>query len=72
LKSACTVPDGKVMKRHKEKMSDSPTHKQQRTAKDEEVPISLLSLLKDILKYCVSFVRKDTIAMWVVSVNKSS
>jgi hypothetical protein len=56
LKSACTVPDGRVMKRRKEKMSDSPTHKQQMTAKDEEVPNSFLSLPKNILNYCVSFV----------------
>ena len=46
------------MKRRKEKMSDSPTHKQQKTAKDKEVPNSLLSLLKEVLQYCISFVRK--------------
>jgi hypothetical protein len=37
-------------------MSDSPTHKQQKTAKDEEMPNSLLSLPKDIVTYFISFV----------------
>jgi hypothetical protein len=46
------------MKRHKEKMSDTPAHKQQKTAKEQEVPNSILSLLKDILQYCISFVGK--------------
>jgi hypothetical protein len=34
----------------------TPTHKWQKTAKDEEVPNSLLSLPEDILDYCFSFV----------------
>jgi hypothetical protein len=46
------------MKRHQDDMSDSPTCKQQKTAKEEEVPNSLLSLLKDILHYCIAFVGK--------------
>jgi hypothetical protein len=58
FKSACTVPDGKEMKGHKEKISDTPTHKWQKTGKEQEVPNSLLSLPKDILQYCISFVRK--------------
>jgi hypothetical protein len=58
LKSACTEPGSKVMKRHQDKMSDSPTCKRQKPAKDEEVPNSLLSLPKDILQYCISFVKK--------------
>jgi hypothetical protein len=43
------------MKRHQDKMSDSPTCKQQKTAKEEEAPNSLLSLPKEIL-HCVAFV----------------
>ncbi len=46
------------MKRHQDKMSDSPTCKQQKTAKEEEVPNSLLSLPKESLQYCVVFVGK--------------
>jgi hypothetical protein len=37
------------MKRQQDEIRDSPTHKQQKTAKDEEVPNSLLSLPKEIL-----------------------
>jgi hypothetical protein len=44
------------MKRHQDKMSDFPTCKQQKTAKEEEAPNSLLSLPKEILQYCISFV----------------
>jgi hypothetical protein len=44
------------MKRSQDKMSDSPTCKQQKTAKEEEAPNSLLSLPKEILQYCISFV----------------
>jgi hypothetical protein len=65
LKSACTVPDGKVLKRRKEKMSDSPTCKWQTSVKDEEVPNSLLSLPKDILDYCILFVEEGH--CWYVS-----
>jgi hypothetical protein len=61
FKSACTVPDGKILKRHREKMSDSLTCKQQKTAKNEEVPNSLLSLPKDILDYCILLVGHTTI-----------
>jgi hypothetical protein len=39
-------------------MSDSPTCKQQKTAKQDEVPNSLLSLPKVVLQYCISFLRK--------------
>jgi hypothetical protein len=39
-------------------MSDSPTCKQQKTAKEEEAPNSLLSLPKEILHCCVAFVGK--------------
>jgi hypothetical protein len=39
-------------------MSDSPSCKQQKTAKEEEAPNSLLSLPKEILQYCVVFVGK--------------
>jgi hypothetical protein len=39
-------------------MSDSPTHKQQKTAKQEEAPTSLLSLPKVVLQYCISFLGK--------------
>jgi hypothetical protein len=46
------------MKRHQDKMSDSPTCKQQKTAKEEEAPNSLLSLPKEILHCCVAFVGK--------------
>jgi hypothetical protein len=60
------------MKRHHDKMSDSLSCKQQKTAKEEEVPNSLLSLPKEILQYCIAFVGKDTIDLWVVSVNKST
>jgi hypothetical protein len=46
------------MKRHQDEMSDSPSHKQQQTVKDEEVTNSLLSLLNEILQYCILFVGK--------------
>jgi hypothetical protein len=46
------------MKRRQDKMSDSPTCKQQKTAKEEEAPNSLLSLLKETLQYCIAFVGK--------------
>ena len=46
------------MKRHQDEMSDSPTCKQQKTAKEEEAPNSLLSLPKEVLQYCISFVGK--------------
>jgi hypothetical protein len=39
-------------------MSDSRTRKQQKTAKEEEVPNSLLSLRKVVLQYCISFLGK--------------
>jgi hypothetical protein len=39
-------------------MSDSPTCKQQKTVKKEEAPNSVLSLLKEILHYCIAFVGK--------------
>jgi hypothetical protein len=46
------------MKRHQDEMSDSPTCKQQKTAKEKEVPNSLLSLPKETLQYCIAFVGK--------------
>jgi hypothetical protein len=46
------------MKRHQDKMSDSPTCKQQKTAKEEEAPNSLLSLLMETLQYCIASVGK--------------
>jgi hypothetical protein len=46
------------MKRHQDEMSNSPSHKQQKSAKDE-VPNSLLSLPKEVLQYCISFVGKE-------------
>jgi hypothetical protein len=46
------------MKRRHDKMSDSLTCKQQQTAKEEEAPNSVLSLPKEILKHCISFVGK--------------
>jgi hypothetical protein len=46
------------MKRRQDKMSDSPTCKQQKTAKEEEAPNSLLSLLMETLQYCIAFVGK--------------
>jgi hypothetical protein len=49
------------MKRPQDKMSDSPSHKRQQTAKDEEapkLPNSLLSLPNEILQSCISFVGK--------------
>jgi hypothetical protein len=46
------------MKRHQDKMSDSPTCKQQKTAKEEEAPNSLLSLPIETLQYCIAFVGK--------------
>jgi hypothetical protein len=46
------------MKRRQDKMSDSPTCKQQKTAKEEEVPKNLLSLLMETLQYCIAFVGK--------------
>jgi hypothetical protein len=46
------------MKRRQDKMSDSPTCKQQKTAKEEEVPNSLLSLPMETLQYCIAFVGK--------------
>jgi hypothetical protein len=46
------------MKRHQDKMSDSPTCKQQKTVKKEEAPKNLLSLLMETLQYCVAFVGK--------------
>jgi hypothetical protein len=46
------------MKRCQDKMSDSATCKQQKTAKEEEVPNSLLSLLMETLQYCIAFVGK--------------
>jgi hypothetical protein len=39
-------------------MSDSPTRKQQKTAKQEEAPNSLLSLPKVVLQDCISFLGK--------------
>jgi hypothetical protein len=39
-------------------MSDSPTRKQQKTAKQEEEPNSLLSLPKVVLQDCISFLGK--------------
>jgi hypothetical protein len=39
-------------------MSDSPTCKQQKTAKEEEAPNSLLSLPIETLQYCIAFVGK--------------
>jgi hypothetical protein len=47
------------MKRHQDEMSDSPTCKQQKTAKEEEVANSLLSLLKETLQYCIAFVARE-------------
>jgi hypothetical protein len=50
-----------IMKRHQDEMSDSPSHKRQQTANDEEVPNppnSLLSLPNEILQSCISFVGK--------------
>jgi hypothetical protein len=44
------------MKRHQDERGDSHTCKQQKTAKEEEAPNSLLSLPKEILQYCISFV----------------
>jgi hypothetical protein len=46
------------MKRPQDRMSDSPTCKQQKTVKEEEVPNSLLSLLIETLQYCIAFVGK--------------
>jgi hypothetical protein len=46
------------MKRHQDKMSDSPTCEQQKTAKEEEAPNSLLSLPMETLQYCIAFVGK--------------
>jgi hypothetical protein len=46
------------MKRPQDKMSDSPTCKQQKTAKVEEAPNSLLFLLIETLQYCIAFVGK--------------
>jgi hypothetical protein len=46
------------MRRCQDVMSDSPTCKQQKTAKEEEAPNSLLSLPKEVLQYCISFVGK--------------
>jgi hypothetical protein len=46
------------MKRPQDKMSDSPTCKQQKNVKEEEVPNSLLSLLMETLQYCIVFVGK--------------
>jgi hypothetical protein len=46
------------MKRHQDKMSDSPTCKQQKTAKEEEAPNNLLSLPMETLQYCIAFLRK--------------
>jgi hypothetical protein len=46
------------MKRRQDTMSDSPTCKQQKTAKEEEAPNSLLSLLMETLQYCIAFVGK--------------
>jgi hypothetical protein len=60
------------MKRHQDKMSDSPTCKQQKTVKEEEVPNSLLSLPMETLQYCIAFVGKGLIDLWVASVNKST
>jgi hypothetical protein len=39
-------------------MSNSPTCKQQKTAKEEEVPKNLLSLPMETLQYCIAFVGK--------------
>jgi hypothetical protein len=39
-------------------MSDSPTCKQQKTTKEEEVPNSLLSLPMETLQYCIAFLGK--------------
>jgi hypothetical protein len=39
-------------------VSDSPTCKQQKTAKEEEAPSSLLSLPMETLQYCIAFVGK--------------
>jgi hypothetical protein len=58
------------MKRHQDKMSDSPTCKQQKTAKEEEVPNSLLSLPMETLQYCIAFVGKGHYRF--ASVNKST
>jgi hypothetical protein len=46
------------MKRPQDKMSDSPTCKQQKTAKEEEAPNSLLSLPMETLQYCIAFAGK--------------
>ena len=46
------------MKRRQDKMSDSPTCKQQKTAKEEEAPKNLLSLPMETLQYCIAFVGK--------------
>jgi hypothetical protein len=46
------------MKRHQDKMSNSPTCKQQKTGKEEEVPNSLLSIPMETLQYCIAFVGK--------------
>jgi hypothetical protein len=47
------------MKRRQDKMSDSSTWKQQKTAKEEEeAPRSLLSHLMETLQYCIAFVGK--------------
>jgi hypothetical protein len=45
------------MKRRQDKMSDSPTCKQQKNAK-EEAPNSLLSLPMETLQYCIAFLGK--------------
>jgi hypothetical protein len=46
------------MRRCQDVMSDSPPCKQQKTAKEEEASNSLLSLPKEVLQYCISFVGK--------------
>jgi hypothetical protein len=60
------------MKRHQDAMSDSPTPKQQKTVKQEEVPNSLLSLPKVVLQYCISFLGKGHYQFGAASVNKST
>jgi hypothetical protein len=41
-----------------DEIRDSPTCKQQKTAKEEEAPNSLLSLPMETLQYCIAFVGK--------------
>jgi hypothetical protein len=60
------------MKRCQDAMSDSPTYKQQKTANRRRCPTVFWHFHRWFFSSAFHFSEKDTIDLWVVSVNKST